>query len=717
MVELRHFFRSVLSLSASAAALLSAVPSLGADLALKRVLLGTGGVGYFEYAAEVDAGDSPLNLRARLDQVDDILKSLIVIDAAGPATATLPGKAGAAQAFASLPFAEDDLNSLPALIGALKGATVSVEAPRKLAGRIVSVVTETVKTKDGDERQITRVSLLNGAGIEQFVLEDAEGLKFDDARIGDEVDAALKALRAAHDRSSRDIAIRLATGGKRTVRLGYVAEAPVWKAAYRLSLPEAGDKARLQGWAVLENMTGTAWSDVALTLTSGSPVTFRQALYEPYYVSRPTVAPPVSRLALPRTDQGQIATADEAPADGAAEAAPAAKAGPRLAEASTQRLSAANGSGAPPAPAPAPTLGAAAPSAESAENLSGASFAIAAAVNVAAGESVTLPFIDTPIEADETDWIQPFSAARHPWRAVSLVNSGGSTLPAGSVTLYETTPAGPLFAGEAQLTVVTPGQKRLVAFGENQNVRVDRELASKDMIAEIVVAKAMVTVKRLVRDTTLYRLVNDDSKPRRVVIEHPRLEGTKLASPPPSEASVAGDAWRFSTNVAPGATKVLEVSVDRPIGQSVAIGSLSRAELAQLLAVDDREIGSGRAGFAALMSKIGVDQAMKDRLEQLADAADSLEDANRKVARAQEERKAIVADQARLRENLRVAGSGSDLAKVATRKLLDQEAQLERIDAEIRTDSDAQVAARARLEELAGKAAAQELRFKSAATF
>ena len=477
---------------------------------------------------------------------------------------------------------------------------MSVEAPRKLAGRIVSVVTETVKTKDGDERQITRVSLLNGAGIEQFVLEDAEGLKFDDARIGDEVDAALKALRA-DDRSGRDIAIRLATGGKRTVRLGYVAEAPVWKAAYRLSLPEAGDKARLQGWAVLENMTGTAWSDVALTLTSGSPVTFRQALYEPYYVSRPTVAPPVSRLALPRTDQGQIATADEAPADEPRKRRPRRRLfrGSRRPRHSdclrrTGRTRA--------APAPAPTLGAAAVGGKRGKPV-GRELRHRRGSNVAASESVTLPFIDTPIEADETDWIQPFSAARHPWRAVSLVNSGGSTLPAGSVTLYETTPAGPLFAGEAQLTVVTPGQKRLVAFGEDQKVRVDPELASKDMIAEIVVAKAMVTVKRLVRDTTLYRLANDDSKPRGVVIEHPRLEGTKLASPPPSEASVAGDAWRFSTDVAPGATKVLEVSVDRPIGQSVAIGSLSRAELAQLLAVDDREIGSGRAGFAALMSR------------------------------------------------------------------------------------------------------------------
>ena len=75
-----------------------------------------------------------------------------------------------------------------------------------------------------------------------------------------------------------------------------------------------------------------------------------------------------------------------------------------------------------------------------------------------------------------------------------------------------------------------------------------------------------------------------------------------------------------------------------------------------------------------------------------------------------------MADQARLRENLRVAPGGSDLAKLSTRKLLDQEAQLEHIDAETKSATDAQGTARGTLEELAGKAAAQELRFKSAAT-
>ena len=298
-----------------------------------------------------------------------------------------------------------------------------------------------------------------------------------------------------------------------------------------------------------------AWNDVVLTLISGSPVTFRQALYEPYWVQRPVVPPPVSRLALPRMDQGQIAADDQDGAEaprGAAGAAGARKAVPRPAAVQAEQLFSNNEPGAPPAPAPAPTLGASAPSAESAENLSGATFSLAAPVNVKAGESVTLPFIDTPIEAEETAWIQPGVSAHHPWLAVRLVNSSAGTLPAGSVTLYETTPAGPLFAGEAQLNVAPPGQTRLIAFGEDQKVRVERELTSHGLISEIVVAKAMVTVTRLLRDTTIYRLTNDDSTPRRIVIDHSRSDGLTLANPPLSKASLTGDAWRLSSQVGPG---------------------------------------------------------------------------------------------------------------------------------------------------------------------
>ena len=64
------------------------------DLVLKRVLLSTGGVGYFEYEAEVE-GDTELSLNVRLDQVDDVLKSIVVFDdkggvVSGPPPSALP---------------------------------------------------------------------------------------------------------------------------------------------------------------------------------------------------------------------------------------------------------------------------------------------------------------------------------------------------------------------------------------------------------------------------------------------------------------------------------------------------------------------------------------------------------------------------------------------------------------------------------------------------
>ena len=52
------------------------------ELTLERVMLSSGGVGYFEYAAEIE-GDAVLALRVRLDQVDDVLKSIVVYDDAG----------------------------------------------------------------------------------------------------------------------------------------------------------------------------------------------------------------------------------------------------------------------------------------------------------------------------------------------------------------------------------------------------------------------------------------------------------------------------------------------------------------------------------------------------------------------------------------------------------------------------------------------------------
>jgi hypothetical protein len=72
-----------------------------ADLVLKRVMLSTGGVGYFEYEAEVSA-DATLALDVPLDQ--GRRRSETPCRAGSVGEITLPGCAPLTQSFADLPF-------------------------------------------------------------------------------------------------------------------------------------------------------------------------------------------------------------------------------------------------------------------------------------------------------------------------------------------------------------------------------------------------------------------------------------------------------------------------------------------------------------------------------------------------------------------------------------------------------------------------------------
>ena len=107
-------------------ATLSASVAAG-ELRLERVVLSTGGVGYFEYGATVD-GDAVLAFDIRLDQVDDVLKSVVVLDdRGGVGTISLPGRRPLAQIFRGLPFSGAALRSPVALLNALRGARLRVE--------------------------------------------------------------------------------------------------------------------------------------------------------------------------------------------------------------------------------------------------------------------------------------------------------------------------------------------------------------------------------------------------------------------------------------------------------------------------------------------------------------------------------------------------------------------------------------------------------------
>lgn len=69
------------------------------------------------------------------------------------------------------------------------------------------------------------------------------------------------------------------------LKVSYVTESPAWKPSYRIVLEDQG-KARLQGWAVVDNVSGEHWKNVKVGVGSTSALTFRYDLHSVRLVER-----------------------------------------------------------------------------------------------------------------------------------------------------------------------------------------------------------------------------------------------------------------------------------------------------------------------------------------------------------------------------------------------------------------------------------------------
>ncbi len=68
----------------------------------------------------------------------------------------------------------------------------------------------------------------------------------------------------------------------------------------------ANDGGKLQGWAIVENQTDSDWENVQLSLVSGRPISFIEDLYQPLFVTRPTVEPELYASLRPQNYAGAM---------------------------------------------------------------------------------------------------------------------------------------------------------------------------------------------------------------------------------------------------------------------------------------------------------------------------------------------------------------------------------------------------------------------------
>ncbi len=611
-----------------------------AELGLTRVMLSVGGVGYFEYATDID-GDETLGLDVPVAQVDDILKSLVVFDPAGAvARVELPGRDNTIEAFGNAPFGPKALETPAGYLNALRGVEVTVRGPKPLTGRVMRAEAVT-ETTGRTVTQRTRVTLLGAEGMQQFVLEDIDAVQVTDPALRDRIGQTLQSLRNEAKSATRRLTIRITGQGKRTVAVGYVAAAPLWKATYRLMLSTAS-VARLQGWATLENQSGSDWKGVALTLQYGNPVTFRQALYRSYFVQRPEVPIEILGQVLPDIDARARAMPDAVSAP-----APAGKS-----------LALAAAAQSPAAPADA---------ALAVEAEEETIFSLSQPVDLAAGHSANMPIIDRNVPVERIGLV-PFQQP-HPLVAVRVHNTGPESLPAGVLTIYETASGAASYAGDARLGGLPSGESRLLPFSRDLRTGIETTQSSApNATTRFSVADGVLTYTMRTRQVIRIVASAPAREARDLLLDIPKADTDQTLTVDDGKTPVAeqtATAFRIALSLRPAAVRTVTAWLDQPISQSVALVDGDDATI-QLIADDDTLDPSARAALRAVL--------------------DLRRDAAGKSAAVERQRKRqedVLADEDRIRKNLAAVTPADALHARLMRALDADETSLQQLRASI----------------------------------
>ncbi len=656
---------------------------------ITRVVLYKHGVGYFEREGPVE-GDAALALTFKQSEVSDVLKSLTVLDLDGGhvASVSYDSTKPLEQLLADVALSIPDQGSLVGLLPQIKGVRVRVQSGKGPMGALglggapsgndggegmlLGVDSAERQTADGIAHSVL-LSLLTDAGeVRSFDLHGLGKLEILDPALRRDLDYYLRTQLSAKKKDSRTFTFFTQGQGRRTIRLSYTLEAPVWKATYRILLSEPAASATgpsmpmIQGWAVVDNTQDEDWENVQLSLIAGLPVSFVHDLYTPRYIRRPVVAVKETTGVLPpEVEEGMAMesvdsmlaeftdTAIDFTQTGAAAPAPR---GAFIGKAKMARSHSAVSS------APAQVR----------ERKLGDLFEyeIEHAVTIRRNQSALVPIVLRPFEGRPVLLYNKATRAENPMRCVVFKNTTGLTLEGGPLTVLE----GGSYVGEAMLETTKPDEQRLVPYAVELAVTVlDNVDSHDDKVHRVIIRKG--TLKShygQVRQTT-YSFNNKSDAEQTVYLDHPRTgkDWTLFDTPEPHE--VTENYWRF--RFALPAKKVGKFVVKQ---QHVLIQQFGLSD------VNDQQL-------AYWIEQRYLDKATEKLLRKVVDLRQQAAGIEAQVTRLEKERDAIHAEQKRIRENLGSLGdrpSEKELRERFVRTLNTQEDRLEAIERELRQRHD-----------------------------
>ncbi|MHC4406507.1 MAG: hypothetical protein ACYTG0_43335 [Planctomycetota bacterium] len=668
------------------------------SLPLERVVLFNSGVGYFEHAGSVE-GDCRVELKFNVDDVNDLLKSMVVQDFGGGRVSTV-SYGSKDPIHKTLKTFAVDLTTKPTfaqLLDQVRGERIEVEAAEKTTGVIVGVETRKRKTDKNEIVTTDVLNLLTDQGLQAVSLEGVSGIRLVNEKLDAELRQALDVLATAHSLDKKTVAIHFLGQGERPVRVGYIRETPVWKTSYRLVLDDEKPPF-LQGWAIVENTTEQDWDGVSLTLVSGRPISFVMDLYEPLYLKRPAVEMEKHESLRPQAHDQDLAAEE------------------KLLKLS--RVRSAEPKGGTMAAAPPGYVGTGAPEAEAEEGklyhsifgrveedlglqqgvesmaVAGEvgelfQYSIDMPVSLSRRQSAMLPIVNAPVEGERLSVYNENVHVKHPLVGLRLTNTTGLHLMQGPITVFD----GSVYAGDARTADLPPDSDRLVSYALDLDVEVAPEhdpavrgagpsVPRSETILSVRLVKGQLQETRKRTLTHKYAVKNSGSVAKTVLIECPYSSPWKLVTPA-EPAEKTRDRYRFAVEAEPNRPTTLVVGEEMTVSHRFALmqGKGLTTDLAVYL--ESRE----------------VSDEVKEVLAEIIRRQKEFSD--RTVQRLRQEKRieTIVKEQDRIRQNMAPLDQASELYRRYVKKFNDQEDQIERLRDQIGRLTDEQAQFRKSLED------------------
>ena len=186
------------------------------DLPVTRVVLFSSGVGFLQREGEV-SGNASVELSFRTEQINDLLKSLVLQDFGGGkiAPVVFGSRDPLERTLKSFAIDITDNPPLAELLNRMRGVEAQIAAPKEIKGIIVGVETQK-KAVTNAEVEVFVLNLLTDEGLRAYPLDQVQQIKILDSALDKELHDALKVLAANRDTQHKPVALSF-TGDRKSV--------------------------------------------------------------------------------------------------------------------------------------------------------------------------------------------------------------------------------------------------------------------------------------------------------------------------------------------------------------------------------------------------------------------------------------------------------------------------------------------------------------------